>query len=405
MIKDNTLIMNISGGEAEISIHANNVNSEFITFPVSGLHKGDITDNDSFIESFQNSKFLRIINSYDFNEILIGISPSKLITKTEKSTIFDSNSVKAINEEDMVSNTEDSSVYEPNLTLIHKYSLGYFLDGKDSVLNPLGMHARKFEIYMLKVFIESNISKSLLNLIEKIGASCSVSIISNTLAKSLYFADDENKDNGCYFINIGKDVTELSVIHKNKILYMDAIPVGEQNFINDIALTLNINEKDSKILVDKFGTITPELIRDKESINITTKTGQEEKISNKRVGAIMRERANELLNISKKSFEDSSTNNLSINRLVISGPGTKYEGFESLSKYIFQFFIYMPNKILNISEPIECLASFQQNYKNLKLIIPEISTKKILGIEINKNKIYMKNKLKKLFNLNVIIGG
>ncbi len=95
---------------------------------------------------------------------------------------------------------------------------------------------------------------------------------------------------------------------------MDAIPVGQQNFINDIALTLNINKKDSKILVDKFGTITPELIKDKETINITTKTGQEERISNKKIGAIMRERAHELLNIAKKYFEENTNNKLSINK-------------------------------------------------------------------------------------------
>ena len=58
----------------------------------------------------------------------------------------------------------------------------------------------------------------------------------------------------------------------------------------------------------------------------------------------MRERAHELLNIAKKYFEENTNNKLSINRLVISGPGAKYEGFESLSKYIFQFFVYKKDK-------------------------------------------------------------
>ena len=220
-------------------------------------------------------------------------------------------------------------------------------------------------------------------------------------SKSLILVDDENKDFGCYYLNVGKDVSELSIIHKNKVIYMDAIPVGQQNFINDIALTLNINEKDSKILVEKFGTITPELIKDKETINITTKTGQEERISNKKIGAIMRERARELLNISKKYFEDNTNSNLSINRLVISGPGTNYDGFESLSKYIFQFFVYSNNQENLVSDDIYCLTNFDNDFRDLRLNIEQLSKKKIIEKEIEKNTNAMKDKIKKIFNLSL----
>ena len=303
-MKGNRLIVNLSSQEAELAVLSKNQQVESLEILVSGISKGNIIDNDSFVESFQDPKFLRIINTYNFEDIIVGISPSKISTITQKNTIFDSHEVKAISEENIYVNQNDSSQINDNNTLIHSFTLGFILDGKDVVSNPLGMHARKFETFKLKVFIGSDISKSLKNLLDNIGFNCPLSIVSNTLAKSLILVDDENKDFGCYYLNVGKDVSELSIIHKNKVIYMDAIPVGQQNFINDIALTLNINEKDSKILVEKFGTITPELIKDKETINITTKTGQEERISNKKIGAIMRERARELLNISKKYFEE-----------------------------------------------------------------------------------------------------
>ena len=400
-MKGNRLIVNLSSQEAEIAVLSKNQQVESLEILVSGISKGNIIDNDSFVESFQDPKFLRIINTYNFEDIIVGISPSKISTITQKNTIFDSHEVKAISEENIYVNQNDSSQINDDNTLIHSFTLGFILDGKDVVSNPLGMHARKFETFKLKVFIGSDISKSLKNLLDNIGFNCPLSIVSNTLAKSLILVDDENKDFGCYYLNVGKDVSELSIIHKNKVIYMDAIPVGQQNFINDIALTLNINEKDSKILVEKFGTITPELIKDKETINITTKTGQEERISNKKIGAIMRERARELLNISKKYFEDNTNSNLSINRLVISGPGTNYDGFESLSKYIFQFFVYSNNQENLVSDDIYCLSNFDNDFRDLRLNIEQLSKKKIIEKEIEKNTNAMKDKIKKIFNLSL----
>ena len=400
-MKGNRLIVNLSSQEAEIAVLSKNQQVESLEILVSGISKGNIIDNDSFVESFQDPKFLRIINTYNFEDIIVGISPSKISTITQKNTIFDSHEVKAISEENIYINQNDSSQINDNNTLIHSFTLGFILDGKDVVSNPLGMHARKFETFKLKVFIGSDISKSLKNLLDNIGFNCPLSIVSNTLAKSLILVDDENKDFGCYYLNVGKDVSELSIIHKNKVIYMDAIPVGQQNFINDIALTLNINEKDSKILVEKFGTITPELIKDKETINITTKTGQEERISNKKIGAIMRERARELLNIAKKYFEDNTNSNLSINRLVISGPGTNYDGFESLSKYIFQFFVYSNNQENLVSDDIYCLTNFDNDFRDLRLNIEQLSKKKIIEKEIEKNTNAMKDKIKKIFNLSL----
>ena len=400
-MKGNRLIVNLSSQEAEIAVLSKNQQVESLEILVSGISKGNIIDNDSFVESFQDPKFLRIINTYNFEDIIVGISPSKISTITQKNTIFDSHEVKAISEENIYVNQNDSSQINDNNTLIHSFTLGFILDGKDVVSNPLGMHARKFETFKLKVFIGSDISKSLKNLLDNIGFNCPLSIVSNTLAKSLILVDDENKDFGCYYLNVGKDVSELSIIHKNKVIYMDAIPVGQQNFINDIALTLNINEKDSKILVEKFGTITPELIKDKETINITTRTGQEERISNKKIGAIMRERARELLNIAKKYFEDNTNSNLSINRLVISGPGTNYDGFESLSKYIFQFFVYSNNQENLVSDDIYCLSNFDNDFRDLRLNIEQLSKKKIIEKEIEKNTNAMKDKIKKIFNLSL----
>ena len=79
----------------------------------------------------------------------------------------------------------------------------------------------------------------------------------------------------------------------------------------------------------------------------------------------MRERANELLTISKNLFSNWESRDFPINRIVISGSGAKYENLESLVKYIFQYFVYKSHDYHNSS--IISLKNLDKNYKELYL--------------------------------------
>ena len=83
-MKNNRLIINLSSEEAEIAVLSKNNPVESLNLNISGILKGDIIDNEAFAESFQDPKFLRIINTYDFEEIIVGASPSKISTMKQK---------------------------------------------------------------------------------------------------------------------------------------------------------------------------------------------------------------------------------------------------------------------------------------------------------------------------------
>ena len=80
-MKNNRLIINLSSEEAEIAVLSKNNPVESLNLNISGILKGDIIDNETFAESFQDPKFLRIINTYDFEEIIVGVSARVQPTK------------------------------------------------------------------------------------------------------------------------------------------------------------------------------------------------------------------------------------------------------------------------------------------------------------------------------------
>ena len=336
-MKVKELFIEIFGTKASISFTENRNITENFDIKLDGYQKGKIIDENLFFESFRTPKLERILNFQNIDKLIFGVSPNEIHSKTEKKSIFQLEGTKVIEEKDLI---EDNSIYRSESTLLHTLPLGFLLDNKDFLSNPVGMHARKLESIKLNISVNNNLINSIVKLCELLNISCPVNIISSSLALSNEIIDKENKDFGCFHINIGKDLTELSMIQKNKIFDLAVIPVGEDNFIKDIEITLDVAQKDAKILVENFGTVMPELIKENEHLLFHTSKGQEEKISNKRIGAIMRERANELLQISKKYFDEKSKGKISSNRIFISGTGATYDGFDSLVKYVFQYFIY-----------------------------------------------------------------
>ena len=394
-MKEKVLFIEIYGSKASISSTENKEITENFDSEINGFQKGKIIDKDLFLESFNTPKLQRVLNFQNIDKLIFGISPQEIYSKTEKKSIFSLEATKPVEEKDLI---EDNLIQNDENTLLHSIPLGFILDNKDLLSNPVGMHASKLEIVRLNISVDNNFVNSLVELCRFLNISCPVNIVSNSLAMSNEIIDRDNKDFGCFHINIGEDLTELSMIQKNKIFDLAVIPVGKDNFIRDIEITLDIAQKDAKILVENFGTVMPELIKENEHLLVHTSKGQEEKISNKRVGAIMRERANELLQISKKYFDEKSRNKISTNRVFISGNGSNYDGFDSLMKYVFQYFIYRNPDEKDISK--RTLINFYfKECKNLKNFNLKNYNSSLFNSKIIQSNNLIKSKIKKLLKI------
>ena len=401
MSNSNKLYIDLSSNIIKYSLQIEGKDHTEDSLVGDGIDKGIIVNLKNLTNSIKNNlKLLKIIENNDFSEVIFGISPSNITSINDKHLIFNSDLPKAINESDINQLENTNNLQFDKSLIIHSYSLGFVLDGKDTVTNPLGMHARKFESKLIKILIDSELKSNLKSLVKNLAIKSPFKIVSNNLANSLNSVEEENKEIGCYLINISNSVTELSAIYKNKVRYLKAIPVGSEHFISDISLTLDISTSDAELLVGEFGTMTPELIKEKESRVISSNTGEELVISNRKIGAIMRERANELLIISKNIFDEWKLRDFPINRVVISGSGSKYENFETLVKYIFQYFVYKSQSVHNSS--IISLKNLDKNYSELYLSDMDFASKNI-NFNLSKNYHSLSNKidlsrLKKVFN-------
>ena len=112
----------------------------------------------------------------------------------------------------------------------------------------------------------------------------------------------------------------------------------------------------------------------------------------------MRERANELLQISKKYFDEKSAGKITTNRIFISGNGSYYDGFDSLLKYIFQNFIYRNPDEKDLTEKY-LINFYLKESKNLKDFRLNNENKNIFNSNLIIGNNQIKTKLKKLLKI------
>ena len=214
-MKEKLLFINISGINSKVKLYENGNISENFEFKIDGYQKGKVIENESFFESFRNPKLTRVLNYQNIDKLIFGVSPNEISSKVEVLPIYSLDSTKPVVEKDLSIKT---NFVDDNYSLLHSISLGYILDGKDVLSNPTGMQARKVESIKLNVSINNEYIDCLKKLCKLLSITCPINIISNSIALTNELIDEENKDFGCFHINIGDDLTELSMIQKNKVL-------------------------------------------------------------------------------------------------------------------------------------------------------------------------------------------
>ena len=141
-MKEKILFIEIYGNKASITFTENKDIIECLNLELNGYQKGNIIEEDDFFQSFNTPKLQRILNIQNIDKLVFGISPNEIISKTEKSSLFEVNPTKVIEEKDLV---EEYLINDIENTLLHSIPLGFVLDNKDLLSNPVGMHARKLE--------------------------------------------------------------------------------------------------------------------------------------------------------------------------------------------------------------------------------------------------------------------
>ncbi len=228
-----------------------------------------------------------------------------------------------------------SSVYNKvpqNKELISVLPIDFIVDDEKIVDNPKNMIAKKLEVRSLIISAPKKNVYDVLNCFDKLNVEV-IDISFTAMGDYAVFKNEFTKNKIGAVINIGKDITTISIFNKGVIVNSDIIMLGGENIDNDISFIYKINKNEAKRLKENLALSHKRLAQASVSEEITNNLNKNIKVNQYEISEIVMSRLKEILSIAKKQINYLTKHEISY--IIITGGVTESLDFSLLLEEVY----------------------------------------------------------------------
>jgi len=304
-----------------------------------GLRKGVVVNLDTTVEAIKKAQEeAELMAGVEIDSAFIGISGAHIKSFNSRGVIAVSGKNKEISREDIKRVIDQSKAVSipPDREIIHVIPQEFVVDEQDGIKDPLGMSGIKLEV---NVHIVTGAITSVQNLktcVTRAGIEIE-QIILNQITTSTSVLTLDEMELGVGLIDIGGGTTEIAIFERGSLWYTSIIPIGGDNFTNDIAVGLRTPIPEAEKIKKKFGCVSSPLTDEHETIEVpSVGHGKKPRVLSKHLLAdIIQPRAEEIFtlvdnDIKKMGYEKSLNSGI-----VLTGGTALLEGLEEVAEGVF----------------------------------------------------------------------
>jgi cell division protein FtsA len=222
---------------------------------------------------------------------------------------------------------------EEGQKVLHALPQYFMVDGKDRIVNPLGLHGVRLEAV---VHVITGAVSSIQNLIK----CCELAgvVVKDIVLEQLASADGvlsyDERMLGVGMLDIGGGTSDFAVYQQESIRYTKVFPIAGNFFTKDLAVGLRATLSDAERFKREHGCVSmcsPELASDKFSIESVHGNAQHE-VALQQSTLILHARAFELFAMLHEEIKKSSLSAMMTAGIVLTGGGSLLKGIDDLAK-------------------------------------------------------------------------
>lgn len=297
-----------------------------------GISKGIITD----IEQARKS----IITAVSVAEKMAGYNIDKVVVGLSNNLVS-SNNIRAelrtdgvpIRENDITTLAHKIRLAskKQGREIIHLIPILYTVDDSVGVKNPINMVANRFIVDFHLVTTSHSTVKN----IETCLKGCDLAVaqyVVDSFASSLVGERERESQEGVLTIDIGGEITSFALIHNNKFVFCDSIPLGGSVITHDIASILGINKQTA----EKVKTLNANLFFSREernkfiNIEIVDNNFEAAKTKKGELNLMIKARLDEIIEIIKKKLDARNIDKTVYKSIVLTGGTALIPGMTKL---------------------------------------------------------------------------
>jgi len=304
-----------------------------------GLRKGVVVNLDQTISAIKKAQEeAELMAGVEIDSAYVGISGAHIKSFNSRGVVAVSGKNREISRDDIKRVIDQARALSipPAREIIHIIPQEFIVDEQDGIKDPLGMSGIKLEV---NVHIVTSAITSLQNLkscLEKSNIGIQ-EIVLNQIATSYATLTQDERELGVGLIDLGAGTTEVAIFERGSLWYTSTIPLGGDNFTNDIAVGLRTPIPEAEKIKKKYGCVALPIAEEQETIEVPTvgKSKKSRLLSRQILADIIQPRAEEIFrlvdgDIKRMGYEKSLNSGL-----VITGGTALLDGLEEVAEEIF----------------------------------------------------------------------
>jgi len=304
-----------------------------------GLRKGVVVNLDSTVDAIKKAQEeAELMAGVEIDSAFVGISGAHIKSFNSRGVIAISGKNRKVSREDIRRVIEQSKAVSipPDREIIHIIPQEFIVDDQDGIEDPLGMNGIKLEV---NVHIVTGAMASVQNLrtcITRAGIEIE-QVILNQRATSMATLTPDEMELGVGLIDIGGGTTEVAIFERRSLWYTSIIPLGGDNFTNDIAVGLRTPIPEAEKIKKKYGCAVGPMKDEQETIEVpSVGGGKKVRILNRHLLAdIIHPRAEEIFQLVDNDIKRMGYEKSLNSGIVLTGGTAMLDGLEEVAEEIF----------------------------------------------------------------------
>lgn len=304
-----------------------------------GLRKGVVVNLDTTVEAIKKAQEeAELMAGVEIDSGFIGISGAHIKSFNSRGVIAVSGKNREITKDDINRVIDQSKAVSipPDRDIIHIIPQEFVVDEQDGIKDPLGMSGIKLEV---NVHIVTGAVTSVQNLktcLARAGIEIE-QIVLNQIATSHSVLTHDEMELGVGLIDIGGGTTEVAIFERGSLWYTSVIPIGGDNFTNDIAVGLRTPIPEAEKIKKKFGCVSSPLVEDQDTIEVPS-VGRGKKpriLSRQLLAEIIQPRAEEIFRLVDNDIKRMGYEKSLNSGILLTGGTALLEGLEEVAEGVF----------------------------------------------------------------------
>jgi cell division protein FtsA len=306
--------------------------------PAEGLRRGVVVDMDKTVRSIRRSiEDAQMVSGTEIDRVTVGIAGEHIRSINSHGVVAVSRSDNEITAADVNRSIEAArTVAIPvDREIIHVIPQSFSVDDQSGIKDPTGMSGVRLEVEAHIVTASVTSARNIYRALERCDLIVDHMVLESLALSNVLLSDNESEA-GAVIVDIGGDITNLSIFYNGAIRHTAVIALGGKNVTNDIAIGLRTPVEQAEELKLTHGSALASIVDPEEMLLVPGVAGRETReISRNVLASIIEPRMEEIFSLVAREMKRIQHGELLTAGIILSGGAAIMPGAVELAEQMF----------------------------------------------------------------------